>query len=105
MRLVKTWRNETNSNRRGNHTCATIALLYVSPRRGNIEISQNTSSDDRETFDIFRNIGDRRSEGITLSSLGDAFLTLEDTPTAIRYYEEAYQVAVEVGDSIEEAVA
>jgi tetratricopeptide (TPR) repeat protein len=58
-----------------------------------------------ESLNIFRQIGGRRSEGITLSSLGDAHLAAEETRVAPEYYQQAYGLAVEGGDLIEEAKA
>jgi tetratricopeptide (TPR) repeat protein len=54
-------------------------------------------------LEIARRIGDRRSEGVALGSLGDALIALKDTGGALEYYRQALAILQETGDQPGEA--
>ena len=53
---------------------------------------------------IFRDIKDRKSEGVVLSDLGLAYYILKDYPKAINYYKQSLVIEREVKDSKLEAL-
>jgi tetratricopeptide (TPR) repeat protein len=51
-----------------------------------------------QALSIFREIGDRRNEGIVLSNLGIAYYTSRQIPRASDYYEQALSIFRAIGD-------
>jgi len=77
----------TASNKRGEGLCLTALALSDSQSRQEEAIRLHT-----EARDIFRLIGDRQSEGITLMGMGQAYEFLNDYHAALEKYQEALRL-------------
>jgi tetratricopeptide (TPR) repeat protein len=57
----------------------------------------------KEAIEIYRSIGNRELESLTLGFVGNVYHSTDDYPKALEYYKEALTIAKEIGDRQGEA--
>ena len=78
-------------------------LLELGIERGRLGSLVEAVSHFEQALETFREIGDRRREGVTLGNLGLAWSALGEPRRAIEFYEQRLSIAREVGDRWGEA--